>query len=142
MLQFLQPILLWAAAGIIVPVIIHLWNIKEGKTLKIGSIAFFTESTKPHARRIKLSDLPLLLLRCLLLVVIAMLMAHPVWQRQINTKEKGWVLIEKGKVNEVYKKFKSAIDTLLQQGCTFHYFDYDFKEATLEEALKMPQDIE
>ncbi len=140
MLQFVQPIWLWAAAGIIVPVIIHLWNVKEGKTLKVGSIAFLTESAKSQAKSLKLFELLLLLLRCLLLIVLVMLIAKPTWEKQIKTAEKGWILIEKGQVQEAYNKFKPAIDTLIKNGYTFHYFNKEFKEAKLEDILKIRDD--
>lgn len=140
MLQFVQPIWLWAAAGIIVPVIIHLWNVKQGKTLKVGSIAFLIESAKSHSKSRKLSDLLLLLLRCLLLIVLAMLIAKPAWEKQINTAEKGWILIEKSQVHEAYNKFKPTIDALIKNGYTFHYFNTDFEEAKLENILKMQND--
>ena len=90
MLQFIQSIWLWAAAAIIIPVIIHLWNVKQGKTLKVGSIALFTESAELHASSVKLSQLLLLLLRCLILMVLAMLLAKPFYVRRlIAQKEKG-----------------------------------------------------
>jgi len=138
LLQFLQPIWLWAAAGIIVPVIIHLWNVKDGKTLKVGSITFLTESAKSHAKSFKLSDLLLLLLRCLLLIVLSMLIAKPTWEKQMKTEEKGWILIEETQVHEAYNKFTPTIDSLIKRGYTFHYFNPDFEEAKLETVLKLP----
>ena len=140
MIQFVQPIWLWAAAGIIIPVIIHLRNVREGKTLKVGSIAFLTESAKSQAKSLKLSDLLLLLLRCLLLIALTMLIAKPTWETQIKTEEKGWILIEKSQVREAYNNFKSTIDTLIKSGYTFHYFDLNFGQAKLEDVSKMPAD--
>lgn len=141
MLQFAQSIWLWTATGIIVPVIIHLWNVRQGKTLKVGSIIFFKESATTRAKSLKLSHLLLLLLRCLLLIVMAVLIAQPFYVKQLNAqKEKGWILIEKKQVHEAYKKFKATIDTLIKSGYTFHYFKSGFKEAKFEDVLKMPVD--
>lgn len=141
MLQFAQSIWLWAVAGIIVPVIIHLWNVKEGKTLKVGSIAFLAESAKSHAKSFKLSELLLLLLRCLLLIVLALLIAGPYFTKQSdNRNEKGWLLINKNDVHEVYKKFQPTIDALIKAGYTFHYFNSGFKEDQLAEVVKLPAD--
>ena len=141
MLQFLQSIWLWAAAGIIVPVIIHLWNVKQGKTLLVGSIAFLPESARSHAKSFKMSEWLLLLLRCLLLIVLAITIAKPFIEKQLELQqEKGWILIEKKQLQEAYKKFTPAIDTLTKSGYSFHYFNSDFKEAKLEEVLKMPTD--
>ena len=124
MLQFLQTIWLWGLAGLAVPIFIHLWNVKTGRTLKVGSIAFLSESARSHARSFKLSEWLLLLLRCLLIILIVLLMTRPYWQQQVNTaNEKGWILIEEGKVNEAYKTYKSSIDSLLKVGYSFHYLN-------------------
>ena len=66
MLQLLNPIWLFAIGGIVIPLIIHLWNIKKGKTLKVGSISLLGESSRQSAKSLKLIDLLLLFLRCLL----------------------------------------------------------------------------
>jgi hypothetical protein len=140
LIQFLQPIWLWAITGIAVPVIIHLWNIREGKTRKVGSIAFLTESASTRAKSLKLSELWLLLLRCLLLIMLALLISKPYWEKQPGQKEKGWVLIEKQTVPQAYRIYKPTIDSLLAQGFTFHYFNDGFPEATLAGALKPGND--
>ncbi|MDQ6812966.1 MAG: BatA domain-containing protein, partial [Bacteroidota bacterium] len=141
MLHFLQPIWLWASAGIIVPIIIHLWNVTQGKTLRVGSIAFLTENAKSHASSFKLSLLLLLLLRCLLIIVLSMLIAKPFYEQQVDLhKEKGWVLIDKNQINEAYKKYRSSIDSLLRAGFTFHYFNSGFEEARFEDVVKLMRD--
>ncbi len=141
MLQFLQPILLFSLAGIIVPVIIHLWNIKQGKTLKIGSIALLTEGSRQSAGSLKLTELLLLFLRCLLLTLLTLLISQPIWRQQLNaTKEKGWILLEKESLHEAYRNNKFKIDSLLKAGCEFHYFNTAFEKDNLEEALKIQKD--
>ena len=140
MLSFLQPIWLWASAGIIVPVIIHLWNVKGGKTLKVGSIAFFINSAPAAAKSFRLTDLLLLLLRCLLLITLAMLLAKPFWNEQKTATEKGWLLIEKSEVKIAYNHFKPLIDSLLKQGYAFHYFDESFEKSDLKKMLQTKED--
>jgi hypothetical protein len=126
-IQFLQPIWLWAMTAIAVPLFIHLWNIRQGKTLKVGSIAFLTESTRAHSRSLRISELLLLLLRCLLLIMLALLLSNPVWIRQTgSSKEKGWVLIAPEHFTETYTHFKPAIDSLLKAGFTLHRFEPAF----------------
>ncbi len=136
MLQFLQPIWLWAIAGIAVPALIHLWNRKQGKTLKVGSIALFTNSVKSHAKSFRLTDIWLLLLRCFLLILLAMLLAKPVWNKPGTAKEKGWILIEQKDISTAYKTFQPMIDSLLKCGYSFHYFDESFTKADIKEALQ------
>lgn len=135
MLQLVQNIWLWALTGLAVPVIIHLWNVAPGKTLKVGSIALFTESARSHAKSLKLSDLLLLLLRCLLLAVLVLLLTQPFWEVDV-TKEKGRVMIEKNSVKDAYSKFRPRIDSLLKAGYAFHYFNPGFEEVAFDAAYK------
>ncbi|MVN20957.1 BatA domain-containing protein [Mucilaginibacter arboris] len=137
MLQLLNPLWLWTIAGIIVPIVIHLWHIKTGKTLKIGSIALLGESARQSSRSFRITDLILLLLRCLMLIILALLLTAPFWQKQAKlTKAKGWVLLEKQPVKEVYARFKPQIDSLIKAGYEIHEFDASFKAIKPEEILK------
>lgn len=141
MFQFLQPILLLSLTGIAIPVVIHLWNIKPGKTLKIGSISLLSQGSRQSARSLKLTDLLLLFLRCLLLTLLALLISKPVWKQKTGArKEKGWLLLEKESLHEAYTNNKSAIDSLLKAGFEFHYFNAAFKKEDLEKALKITKD--
>ncbi|MGI4751148.1 MAG: BatA domain-containing protein [Janthinobacterium lividum] len=137
MLQLINPLWLWAIAGIIVPVLIHLWHIKTGKTLKIGSIALLGESARQSSQSFRITDWLLLLLRCLLLLLLAFLLTGPFWQKPARaTKTKGWILVEKTPVKEVYQHFKPMMDSLLKAGYELHLLDTSFKAVKLAEVLK------
>ncbi|KAA2244900.1 hypothetical protein F0L74_02750 [Chitinophaga agrisoli] len=136
MLQLLQPIWLYAMAGILIPVLIHLWNIRLGKVLQVGSIALLKEEGKQQSRRLQLTELLLLLLRCLLIVLLAFLLAKPVWRQRPANREKGWVLLEKDRAAETYQQFQAQIDSLLQAGYTLHYFQPGFEKVSLSTALQ------
>jgi Aerotolerance regulator N-terminal len=140
LLQLLQPIWLFALAGLSVPVIIHLWNRRPGKILRVGSIALVTASTAPDKRNMRLQDILLLLLRCLLLSVIALALAAPVWHSRVNASSKGWVLMNRVGLRETYQHFKPRIDELLQAGMEFHYFEDSFRAEKIEKALEQSLD--
>jgi len=134
--QLINPLWLFAIGGISIPLIIHLWNIKKGKTLKIGSISLLGESSRQSARSLKLIDLLLLFLRCLLLIILALILAGPLWNSKINTSaNKGWILIEKQNLTETSSQFKAEIDSLSKLGYEFHFFEPGFQYAKLEDAL-------
>ena len=136
MFQLINPLWLFAIGGISIPLIIHLWNIKKGKTLKIGSISLLGESSRQSARSLKLIDLLLLFLRCLLLIILALILAGPLWNSKINTSaNKGWILIEKQNLTETSSQFKAEIDSLSKLGYEFHFFEPGFQYAKLEDAL-------
>ena len=136
MLQLLQPLWLYALTGISIPVIIHFWNQRPGKTLKVGSTSLITEDTKEYKRSLKLSDLLLLLVRCLLIAALALALSKPTWRHPFDAgKQKGWILISPQNINEIYAHFKPIIDSLQKAGLEFHYFDEGFQTEKLEDAL-------
>lgn len=137
MLQLLNPIWLFAIGGIAIPLIIHLWNVKKGKTLKVGSINLMGESSRQSARSLKLIDLLLLLLRCLLIILLAFILAKPFWNSlKKEETNSAWVLIEGENSKEIYQNFKSEIDSLTALGYDLRIFKPDFKEVKIEEIQK------
>jgi hypothetical protein len=140
-LTLLNPIWLFALAAISIPVVIHLWNIRNGKVLKVGSISLITAASRKSSRSLNLLDLLLLLLRCLLLIAIAFLLATPLWkQNSMNEKVKGWILLPKESMQEGYAKFKTSIDSLTGKGYEFHYFNKGFAKADLKQELATKKD--
>ncbi|MDP2413261.1 BatA domain-containing protein [Daejeonella sp.] len=132
MFQLLNPIWLFGISGIIIPLLIHLWNVKKGKTLKIGSVSLLGESSRQNARSLRLLDLLLLLLRCLLIIIVSMLLAEPVWISSNSPAQKGgWILIEKDNFTETYSNFQKEIDSLDQAGYDLHLFEVGFKTEDL-----------
>nr|WP_294945626.1 BatA domain-containing protein [uncultured Mucilaginibacter sp.] len=125
-----------ALAAIVIPVLIHLWNIRPGKTLKVGSISLITEASKTTSRSLKLLDILLLMLRCLLLVLLAFFLAGPLWSYiSPNKKAKGWVLIPRENLRESYQKFRPEVDSLIKAGYEFHYLNRDFAKQDLQKLL-------
>ncbi|KRT12999.1 hypothetical protein ASU31_26915 [Pedobacter ginsenosidimutans] len=133
-MQFLYPIGLLALAGLIIPLIIHLWNVKQGKTVKIGSIALLGESSRASSKSFKINDWLLLVLRCLLLVLLAFLLAQPYLKKLISGKNKaGWILVDKAILPQVFKTHNKTIDSLIKQGYEIHDFNVGFKPLTLKD---------
>ncbi len=131
----LNPIWLFALAALSIPVAIHLWHVRPGKTLKVGSISLINSSSQ-NSRSIKLHDLLLLLLRCLLLALVALVLTMPLWQKKINSSGiKGWVIMPAENLKESYQKFKPQVDSLTKAGYEFHYFNKGFQKAALSEVL-------
>src|SRR5579863_7958420 len=87
-IQFANPIWLAAVAAVVVPVILHLWNDRRGKVLRVGSVELLTGGARRMAWRRRVSDWLMLLMRCLLLMALAVLMAGPILRNGV----KGWVL--------------------------------------------------
>lgn len=125
MISFASSIWLWAAAGIGIPVLIHLWNIRKGRTKKIGSITFFTETAVSRAKSVQLSDLFLLMIRCLLFLMLALFVARPFLSTRSTSNQKGWLLIERSHAGSLYQVYGKEIDSLLEKDFELHEFGGD-----------------
>ncbi|MFC4211103.1 BatA domain-containing protein [Pedobacter lithocola] len=136
-MQFLYPIGLLAIAGLIIPVVIHLWNVKQGKTLKIGSIALLGESAHASSKSFKINEWLLLILRCLLIILIACIIAQPFIKKPLTGKQNGWILVDKYKFPTVFKNYKSTIDSLLKLNYEIHDFNMGFSALTLKDTANL-----
>lgn len=124
------------ALTIVVPVLIHLWNIREGKTLKIGSVLLLRQVERQRASSFRIREWLLLALRCLLLLLLVMLLAGPYRLTESKTgKETGWVVIEKRYRKELHTLFGRQIDSLTSAGFGLHYMEQDFPPAKPEELV-------
>lgn len=141
-MHLLNPIWLFTAAAIIIPVVVHLWNIRPGKVLKVGSTLLVQAASRRSSRSFKLLDVLLLILRCLLLVLLTMLLALPVLQQRIMAaKVKGWVMLPKEQFSETYRYYKTSIDSLTSAGYEFHFFNTGFPKAGLSRLLAGRKDL-
>jgi len=135
MFQLLYPLGLLAALGILVPIIVHLWNIKNGKTLKIGSIALLGAPSNQRSRNLKVTDWPLLVLRILLVLLVAFLLAIPVYQSKTAAAERpGWILVERTELSDVWKQHHKQFDSLLSRGFEVHAFDLNFPKIDVKDS--------
>jgi len=125
--------------GVLIPIIIHLWNIQQGKILKVGSVALLTKDAIKSSSSIKLHELLLLILRCLLILLLAALLSKPQWNAK-NNAGKGWLMIDKNDAQQTYNHFKPQIDSLMQAGYELHYFNNGFEKTSLQNALSNSTD--
>lgn len=138
MLTLLQPIWLLAATGTIVPIVIHLWHVKRGKTLKVGSLAFLQQSSKQQSTSLKITDWLLLLIRCLLIILLALLLAKPQWQStpKANT-QKGWLVVAANQPLRTYHACKPVIDSLLANNYELHLLQKGFPKFSLADSNQL-----
>ena len=142
-MQFLYPIGLLALTSLIVPLVIHLWNVKESRTLKVGGIVLLGESTAIKSKSLRITDWLLLMLRLLLLILLVLVLAKPfIFVKAYQSESKGWVVIDKSIFPLVYEQNKKTIDSLLAKGNELHDFSPGFALMGLKDTidLKFPKD--
>lgn len=125
MLQFLQPIYWMAFAGLLVPILIHLWNRSAGQHIKVGSIEFFEVAEEKRLHRLKLTDWWRLFLRLLLLSCFVLLLMAPHWQtekKQIPGRK--WALVDHAYLD--YPILPSLTDSLQRSGYEIRHFSNGF----------------
>lgn len=74
---FLNPILLFGTLAVAVPIVIHLLNKRRYEKVTWAAMRFLLASIEQNQRRLKVEDLLLLILRCALLVFLALALARP-----------------------------------------------------------------
>ena len=124
-------------AGIAVPVLIHLWNDRRGRVLRIGSIDLLAETSRRPVWSARITEPWLLLVRCLLVTALALLLAGPYLRRRATGK--GWVIV--GGAGGPYVRM---IDSLVAAGYERHgladsvnYWD-GFRKADREAPGELP----
>ncbi len=79
-MQFVHPFFLLGLSAIAVPVVIHLVYKIKARQVDFPTIRFLREVDRKVARRQKLQEILLLLLRCLTLLLLIMALAGPAWK--------------------------------------------------------------
>ena len=77
-MNFINGILAFGAIAFTVPLIIHLLFKSRFKTVDWGAMHLLEDVVRVNRRRLQVSNLLLLLLRCLIPAVLAFLLARPV----------------------------------------------------------------
>lgn len=86
-MTFIEPFLLWGALAIAIPIALHFWHQRRGKPLPWAATQWLTERNQQQSRGLRLDNRLLLLLRCLLLILLAILLAQPLlnWLKRAET---------------------------------------------------------
>ena len=76
-LAFAHPAYLWGLLAVALPILVHLFNQRRPRPLAFGAIEFVLRSQRQKARRLRLRQILLLALRCLLIAAIALALSRP-----------------------------------------------------------------
>src|ERR1700710_2013345 len=76
-MAFLNPILLFGMLGVAAPIIIHLLNRQQVERVWWAAMRFLQVSVEKNQRRLRIEDLLLLLVRCAVVLLLALALARP-----------------------------------------------------------------
>ncbi len=85
-MTFLNGILLLGATAVSIPFLVHLFNKNRYRTLKWGAMHLITSTTIVQKRRLKVENWFLMLLRMMILLFLAICLAHP----QVIDPSRSW----------------------------------------------------
>ncbi|SDG47214.1 N-terminal double-transmembrane domain-containing protein [Dyadobacter soli] len=85
-MTFLQSYMLWGMLAVAVPVAIHFWYQKRGKTIKWAAMRWLGGQTTLQHRGLRLNEVWLMILRCLVVALLALILSKPVieWLKNTN----------------------------------------------------------
>jgi hypothetical protein len=129
-MTFADPSWLWALTGITIPLAIHLLSRKEGKVIRVGSLRHVEESNTSQFKSIRLNEILLLLLRCLMVATIVLLLSGAQCSGRLSKNVK-WVFAERG-IN---------VDSLTSKGYELREMPGGNYWSFVEELNKLPYDI-
>ncbi|MBL7845385.1 MAG: BatA domain-containing protein [Cyclobacteriaceae bacterium] len=117
-MSFLNPIWLWGLTGLLIPVAIHLLSRKEGNVIRLGSVRHIMDSASARFSSIRLNEIWLLVVRCLLLLLIVFFLSELYFSSE-SINDKKWLVVEKGLERDA--DFVFLMDSLQEQGFELRY---------------------
>ena len=113
-MSFLNPIALWALLGICIPVIIHFWNGKQGKTIAWAAMGFLDEVDKRVSKGLKFENWLVLLLRVLIISLLVLLLSQLFWFGKSETSENRLVHVLTGE-KKLWEEYRFEIQQALDR---------------------------
>lgn len=94
---FVNPGLLWLGALVGVPILIYLINRQRYRRRKWAAMEFLLKALKKSRRRLQVQNLLLLLIRCLVILLLALAVARPIMHSNLLSKStqdnKNWIFV-------------------------------------------------
>ncbi|MFD2569417.1 BatA domain-containing protein [Spirosoma soli] len=87
-MQFIEPSLLWGALAVAIPIAIHFWHQKRGKPQPWAATQWLVERDQQQSRGLRLDNILLLVVRCLLLVLLAFMLSQPLLRQNAQSEHK------------------------------------------------------
>ena len=113
---FLNPWMLLGAIAIASPILIHLLNKRRFKVVQWAAMDFLFEADKVNRRRVQVENFLLLLLRCLAMLLLALMLARPFLPSSVTAvlqqsqKVERVILIDDSLSQRVMNDSKTSLD--------------------------------
>ena len=113
-MSFLNSIALWGLLAISIPILIHLWNGKRGKTIAWAAMNFLTDAKNRVSKGIKLENWLVLVLRILGIGLLVLILAQLFWNQSEIAQEKKIAHVLNGE-KALWEEFRFEIQQALER---------------------------
>ncbi len=134
-MEFLNPLMLWSALAVSIPIVLHFWHQKKGKLLNWAATQWLTEKDLQPSKGVRLDNVLLLITRCLLILIIAFLLADPLlhWLNG-NAGSQKIHLVQPN--SSVVNNFRFEIEEALKKGEKVYWIGH--QTAPLQDLTQVP----
>lgn len=119
-MEFLNPGIFWGLLAISLPVILHFWHQKRGKELPWAAQRWLSGIVLQPSRGIRLENILLLMLRCLLLALLVLYLSEPLF-KETKQEKVHWIQPRK----EVVENFRFELEEAGKRGEKRFWFNGD-----------------
>lgn len=107
--------MLWGGLAIAIPIILHFWHQKKGKVIEWAATQWLIEKNLQQSKGIRLDNLLLLILRCLLILLLSFFLSKPLvnWSSTESVKQKIHLVQANGLVTS---NFKFELEEAIKKG--------------------------
>ncbi|ERM82281.1 hypothetical protein P872_19040 [Rhodonellum psychrophilum GCM71 = DSM 17998] len=121
-MELLQPVFLWGLLGLGIPILIHLWNGRQGKPILWAATHWLSEKENQPVKGLRIDQWLVLLLRLFLFLLLVLLFAHlfvPAFEKEEISKVVHLVQPHQ----ELTAAFRFELQQALEKGEEIHWFD-------------------
>lgn len=119
-MEFLNPGIGWGLLAVSVPLILHFWHQKRGKELPWAAQRWLAGAVLQSSRGIRLENILLLILRCLLLALLVLYLSEPLFKGG-RPEKVHWIQPDR----EVVENFRFELEEAAKKGEKRFWFNGD-----------------
>jgi len=128
-MEFLQPLLLWGATAISIPILIHLWHNRKGTKISWAAMRWLTEKENQPQKGYKPDNLLLLLLRLMIVLLIVLFLGQLYLSRlERDTPKANIHLVEPNAT--LVEEFRFELEQALSRGEELYWLNKELRPIT------------
>lgn len=137
-MSFANPIWFWAVLALLIPLFIHLFNRGKRKAIPFGSLLWLPKKNIKISRQIQLNQRWLWLIRSLILIIVAFLIAQPFILKTVQQNNPHWLLIQPNVSENLVKQLTDTLNLKQWQAkwLSYHLPLINFKTKQTEDLQK------